>query len=391
MVGVFSFLFVVSIVALVVAVVRLVISAVKKESKKPSAVMAAVSVVLLLVSFVGVGLTYHPTPEQIAERERIAAEKAAEKEERERQKAEEKAEQERLAEEAARKEAEEVAHAESSAPSESQTPEPEPTPSESEPVTAPPVSESVTPPAPAESKEFEVSLNASVVENNGKPVFTIDTNLPNETKLMLTLSRDDYTAQTHVTVKDGVASSEEFSDKGSSLVSGEYLLTVSMSIPKLQPDVVREVIGENGENMSGKYVLGSEIGDSVYVRGDFDFSLTGSAESEPDFIEEHRTDIVVASKMTLDNFVTNYKIPLDTQLWTIAKFDGDGAIAAMADVKDKSTDITVTAIVVLTPVMEDGKMAGATPHFVSVGDVIYGDDGYCDDVFSILAGIGSSR
>ena len=106
MVGVFSFLLVVSIIALVVAVVRLVISAVKKESKKPSAVMAAVSVVLLLVSFVGVGLTYHPTPEQIAERERIAAEKA---------------EQERIAEEAARKEAEEAAHAESRKPIQSET------------------------------------------------------------------------------------------------------------------------------------------------------------------------------------------------------------------------------------------------------------------------------
>ncbi len=131
MVGVFSFLLVVSIIALVVAVVRLVISAVKKESKKPSAVMAAVSVVLLLVSFVGVGLTYHPTPEQIAERERIAAEKAAEKKARERQKAEEKAEQERIAaekaeqeriaEEAARKEAEEAAHAESRKPIQSET------------------------------------------------------------------------------------------------------------------------------------------------------------------------------------------------------------------------------------------------------------------------------
>ena len=131
MVGVFSFLLVVSIIALVVAVVRLVISAVKKESKKPSAVMAAVSVVLLLVSFVGVGLTYHPTPEQIAERERIAADKAAEKKARERQKAEEKAEQERIAaekaeqeriaEEAARKEAEEAAHAESRKPIQSET------------------------------------------------------------------------------------------------------------------------------------------------------------------------------------------------------------------------------------------------------------------------------
>ena len=112
MVGIFSFLLVLSIVALVVAVVRLVLSAVKKKPKKPSAIMAAVSVAIFLISFVGIGVTYNPTPEQIAERERVAAEKAAAKEERERQKAEEKAEQERLATE----------KPETSTPAESQKP-----------------------------------------------------------------------------------------------------------------------------------------------------------------------------------------------------------------------------------------------------------------------------
>ena len=29
-------------------------------------------------------------------------------------------------------------------------------------------------------------------------------------------------------------------------------------------------------------------------------------------------------------------------------------------------------------------MTGATPHFVSVGDTVYGDDGYCDEFFSNL-------
>lgn len=168
MVGIFSFLLVLSIVALVVAVVRLVLSAVKKKPKKPSAIMAAVSVAIFLISFVGIGVTYNPTPEQIAERERVAAEKAAAKEERERQKAEEKAEQERLAtekaeqerlevEEAARREAEEAARAEAQqqespavASPESQTPEP----SASVPASAP--SETTEKPetsTPAESQK----------------------------------------------------------------------------------------------------------------------------------------------------------------------------------------------------------------------------------------------
>lgn len=97
---------------------------------------------------------------------------------------------------------------------------------------------------------------------------------------MLTLSRDKYTAQTNVIVKDGLASSQEFSDDGNPLVGGEYLLMVSMSIPKFQSDSVRKVIGENGENMTGQYILNSEIGDSVYLSGDFNFSLSGSTDVE---------------------------------------------------------------------------------------------------------------
>lgn len=110
-------------------------------------------------------------------------------------------------------------------------------------------------------------------------------------------------------------------------------------------------------------------------------------DEEPDFIEAHRTDIVVCADMTLERFVSNYKIPLASQLWTVAKFDGDGAVAAMVDVTEKSSKKTATAIVVFTPVMEGEKMTGGTPHFVSVGDTVYGDDGYCDDVFSVLAGL----
>lgn len=292
MIGLFSFLFVASLVALAVAAVLLVVRAVKKKPKKPVAVVAGASLLVCILSLVVVGTTYQPTPEQIAERERVAAEREAAKAERERQKAEEAARKE--AEAAAQREAE-AAQSESKAPT-AEPPASSEVPEQSEPVSPatpeesePPAESenpahsdapSTTPSAPAEPKKFEVSLEVSVDENSGKPVFTIDTNLPNETNLMLTLSRGDYTGQTHVIVKNGVASSEEFSDKGSPLTSGEYLLTVSMSIPKLQSDAVRKVIGENGENMTGKYVLDSEIGDSVYVSGDFNFSLSGAAESD---------------------------------------------------------------------------------------------------------------
>lgn len=258
MVGLFSFLLVASGVALVVALVLLAVRAVKKKPKKPVAIAAAVCAAVLLVSFVGVGVTYNPTPEQIAERERIAAEKAAAKE----------AEERAAAEEAARGEAEKAAQSESPASAPSETP--------AKPETS----------APAESE---------------KPV---------------------------------------------------------QSVPPAPSAADTPPASSDPES--------------------------GDADSEEDFVTAHKSDIIAASKLTLDNYVSGYKIPLAPQLWTVAKFDDVGAVAAMVDATKESTKASATVIVVLTPIMEGEKMTGATPHYISVGDVVYGDDGYCDSVFSIL-------
>ena len=136
MVGLFSFLFLASLIALAVAVVLLVVRAVKKKPKKPVAVVAGVSLLVCLVSFVVVGTTYQPTPEQIAERERAAAEKA---------------EQERLEAEAAAQREAEAAQSESQA----QTPEP------SAPSEIPEQSEPVSPSVPAESEPPAESENSA--------------------------------------------------------------------------------------------------------------------------------------------------------------------------------------------------------------------------------------
>ena len=269
MVGVFSFLLVASGVALVVALVLLVVRAVRKKPKKSVALMAAACVAVFLVSSVGIGMTYHPTPEQIAERERIAAEKAAAKE----------------AEEAARREAEKAAQTESpaSTPSESKPPEP---------------SASVHASAPSEAP---VKPETSAPAESEKPV---------------------------------------------------------QSVPPAPSAADTPPASSDPES--------------------------GDADSEEDFVTAHKSDIIAASKLTLDNYVSGYKIPLAPQLWTVAKFDDVGAVVAMVDATKESTKASATVIVVLTPIMEGEKMTGATPHYISVGDVVYGDDGYCDSVFSIL-------
>lgn len=111
---------------------------------------------------------------------------------------------------------------------------------------------------PTESSPIIVEISVSVSGDIGKPEFTINTNLPDETELMLSLSGEDYMGQAKIVVKNGIATSEAFSNKGEAL-SGVFSLDVSMSLPRLQSDFVRSVIGEQGENISGPYVEKDDI------------------------------------------------------------------------------------------------------------------------------------
>ncbi len=258
-----------------------------------------------------------------------------------------------------------------------------------------PTSKPDTKPTPEQKQDekIDVVLDVSVNKNNGKPIFTINTNLPDETDLMLTLKGNKYTGQTHTIVENGVAVSEAFSSKGKA-ISGKYTLSVSMSEPKFQSDNVRAAIGENGENITGKYVKTSDINNSKFINGDFNFSFKTtekkkkkSNSKKEKLIKKYDNEIVVNCKLLLDRFVSNYKIPLATQLWTIVNFDDKGAVMAITDITEKSTGNKEKTMIVLTPYIENDEMTGAKPHYVSIGDTVYGNDGYCDDFFSKIQDI----
>jgi len=121
--------------------------------------------------------------------------------------------------------------------------------------------------------ELEVTLDVSYEIQNGKVFFIVNTNLPDKTELMLTLSNSvGFRAQTKVTIENGTAKSEGFSNKGEPL-SGSFDLAVTMSLPRLQSENVVAVIGSNGEFLTGPYVVESSIGSSNVVEGSFSFSF----------------------------------------------------------------------------------------------------------------------
>lgn len=140
-------------------------------------------------------------------------------------------------------------------------------------VPAPPSEADTETVVPAENSPMIVELSADVGGEEGKPEFTIKTNLPDETELMLTLSDGaGFTAQTKVVIEGGTATSDAFSDHGEPL-AGAYSLSVSMGLPRLQSDAVRSVIGEAGENITGPYVEPAEIAEGNVVSAEFEFEF----------------------------------------------------------------------------------------------------------------------
>lgn len=133
-------------------------------------------------------------------------------------------------------------------------------------------------PAKATGDKLEVSIGVTGKYDKDAVVFEIETNLPDETELILTLSSGDYnkaskyTGQTKVAINNGKATTDGFSNKGEKL-TGDFDLSVSMSIPKLQSEAVQKVIGKNGENMTGNAVTNSSVGSSKVVKALFAVTL----------------------------------------------------------------------------------------------------------------------
>lgn len=117
----------------------------------------------------------------------------------------------------------------------------------------------------ADSQSDELNAYIKVVgkQNGNKAGFDIKTNLPDESELMFTLSNGDYNQDTgfrasaKTTVKGGEASIEGFTNDGNALV-GNFDLVISTSLPSIQSDNVRAVIGQNGEKLTGDIVVEEE-------------------------------------------------------------------------------------------------------------------------------------
>ena len=127
----------------------------------------------------------------------------------------------------------------------------------------------------SEPQPFEVTISAKNTTTNGGPIFQITSNLPDNTELTLTLENTSgFTAQDKITLQNGQGNSLPFSELGNRL-SGAYTLKVTMGMPSLQDQSVQDVIGSNGEYMTGSFVKESDLDGSTYhsIEAEFSFNI----------------------------------------------------------------------------------------------------------------------
>jgi hypothetical protein len=104
--------------------------------------------------------------------------------------------------------------------------------------------------------KINASLSLSITKSVNKVRVSGQTNLPDQTELMISIKGDNgYFAQDTKTVSNGEFKSEEFSEKGASLKPGNYTVEISTLTVNVQPPSVQELLGVNGENLIGKLVV----------------------------------------------------------------------------------------------------------------------------------------
>lgn len=166
-------------------------------------------------------------------------------------------------------------------------------------------------PKEEESKKLTISIKESSEIKDGKIRFDITTNIPDSAELIIGLfglDNNEYKGQTKATVENGKVQTEWFSNKGNPLTNGEYELSISMSIPKLQPQAVQDVVGVNGELMDGDYVKKSDTFDAYSISKVTTINITdgASAEKKASMNEEHR--------LVVDTFYNELKNEYTSQL-----------------------------------------------------------------------------
>lgn len=130
----------------------------------------------------------------------------------------------------------------------------------------------------------DVTIDVNVTELPGRRIrLNGTTNLPTSTNLMLSVEermQGGFRGQSKCSVaSDGSFDSEAFGPHGG-LKDGLYVAEVMMPIARVQPDNVKKVIGENGENLSGPLVENGSFGVTLSAKKEFTIGGAQAAQAQ---------------------------------------------------------------------------------------------------------------
>lgn len=183
-----------------------------------------------------------------------------------------------------------------------------------------------------EKEPLEVTFDIEVTGEKGKPVFVIETNLPNNTELGLYLFGDNlyYDEQTAV-VKDGKVESAPFTNDGVAL-TGYSTFGISM-LPASQPESVQAIVGANGEYLAGPAVVVMDT--YSYITTEKDFGEDQGATQKKKSKEDMKTTIESALATA---FGDNYSVSLEDTVYTVNTWqDGLAVLAVLAQNGNKES------------------------------------------------------
>jgi hypothetical protein len=138
--------------------------------------------------------------------------------------------------------------------------------------------------SPVSSAErFAVKFVATAQGDAHKPTIVGRTNLPAGTELIVSLEREAsaYKAESKSVVgSDGCFTSEPFSQGGEPINPGAYVIDVLMPVTGVQPQSVRAIVGDRGQNIIGPLVKRfAHLGKIAEYKASF---IAGAADTQKD-------------------------------------------------------------------------------------------------------------
>lgn len=130
-------------------------------------------------------------------------------------------------------------------------------------------------------EEIDVTMNVDIENIQGKVIVNGNTNLPDGMKLMISISNESgYFAQDDSSqVTNRSFKTATFSNGGNALDDGTYTVKVTTPIANVQPSEVIKYVGDAGKNLTGDFVVISEInGNTVEYQEDFLIENSNSSE-----------------------------------------------------------------------------------------------------------------